>query len=119
LVCFEACFCRAPRGREGSDVRRQFLEASGVRSDKRRVVKLFRDNDMHDRQGEGSVRPRPDEQHFIRLSLCFGSPHVDRDDFGAASPCRDNMAGRIGLAPAIGAAIIANLGVQILWGERR
>jgi hypothetical protein len=40
---------------EGEDVPRQLLDASGVRCDKRRIIKLLGDDDVHDGQCEGGV----------------------------------------------------------------
>ena len=48
-------------------MRRQFLEASGVRADKRRVIERLGDDDAHDGQREGSVGPRPDQKNFSRM----------------------------------------------------
>src|SRR5262249_45302112 len=67
LACLKTRFFCGPCGSEGKDVRRQFLKAGGVRCDKRRVIKLLGDDDVHDGQGEGSVRTRPDQQNIIRL----------------------------------------------------
>jgi hypothetical protein len=47
LACRKACSYCAPHGGEREDVPRQFLKARSVRPDKRGVVKLFRDDNVH------------------------------------------------------------------------
>jgi hypothetical protein len=64
---------------------------------KRRVIKPFGDDDVHDGQGEGSIGPRTDQQNFIGLGRRFRSSHINRDDFGTPAPSRDDVAGRIWL----------------------
>jgi hypothetical protein len=78
-------------------VRRQFLKSDSVGFRKRRVIKAFGDDDVHDGQGEGSVGSGPDQQDFIRLSSCFRAAHINRNDFGTPTPSRDDVAGCIGL----------------------
>jgi hypothetical protein len=58
------------------------------------------DDNVHDRQGEGSVGSIPDQQDFIRLSRCFWPSHINHDDFGTPAPSRDDVAGRVRLTRA-------------------
>ena len=67
LACIKACLLCSPCGSEGQDVRRQFLKSGSVSFNKRRVIKPFGDDDVHDGQGEGSVGPRPDQLAEIAI----------------------------------------------------
>ena len=93
VICIKACFLYPPCRSEGNDVRRQLQKADSVGFHKRRVIKLLGDDDVHDGQRDGGVRPRPYQQDFIRLSLRFRSPHINCDDLGAPPASRDDVAG--------------------------
>src|SRR5262245_26032434 len=79
------------------DIFRQFLKPGSVGCHKCRIINPFGDDDVHDDQGKGSIRPWPDQQDFIRLSCCFRSRHINRDDLGTPTPSRDDVAGCIWL----------------------
>src|SRR5262249_47665034 len=69
LARFKTSLLCSPSGSEGRDMRRQFLKAGSVGRYKRRIIKPFGDDDVHDRQGESSVGPRPDQTSVLRTSI--------------------------------------------------
>ena len=68
------------------------------RADELRVVKAFRHDDRHHRQGERGVGPGPDQDHLVRLRRGLGHAHVDRDDVGPAATGGGQMRTRVRLA---------------------